>query len=328
MMRTQLILLHDCSVGLVAAIERDGPLLCASTAAGSVYLKKPPAIAPETGSAPLPRESIQAIDHGLVLSCEYDDITSWDSIQLELQQVAVAIQLVKPSRLFLEYWLQLDESGEPEFADTCVRDLGILMGPEPCLLYQMHNVIEEVDVRRGLGFLSNLAKALDRSQGSWEHPLLAIHRAVVFFCQGYTVKPDDSIQFLWTAGLDCLYTSKLDRNKQGSKEICARIEKLLGAATIPYDAVQLPPNQRERGRLPVTTVAPDIFKLRNAFAHGNPIPDGGCLSARVAELESGYAYQLLEQTEILLRLSLLKILEDQVLFETFSDAHKLDAYFV
>ena len=327
MMRTQLILLHDCSDALVAAIERDGLLLCTSTAAGSVYLRKPPAIAPGTGCAPLPRESVQAIDHGLVLSCEYDDITSWDSIRHELQQVAVAIQLVKPSGLFLEYWLQLDESGEPEFADTCVRDLGLLMCPEPYLQYQMHNVIEEVDVRRGLGFLSNLAKTLDRSQGSWEHPLLAIHRAVVFFCQGYTVNPNEPSQFLWAAGLDCLYASKLVKNKQGSKEICARIEKLLGAATIPYDAIQLPRNQRGRKTLPLTTVAHDIFELRNAFAHGKSIPDRNWLSARDAELESGYAYQLREQTEILLRLSLLKILEDQVLFETFSDAHKLDAYF-
>jgi hypothetical protein len=269
---------------------------------------------------------VGAIDDCLALSCEYDDPKSWDGVRRELQRAAVAIQLAKPSRLFLEYWLQLNESGEPELAGTCVRDLGLLPSPEPYLQYQIHNVIEEADVRRALGFLPNLAKALGGSHGSWEHPLLAIHRAVVFFCQGYTVKPDDPRQFLWAAGLDCLYASKLDRNKQGSKEICARIEKLLGAMK-PYEAIQLPSNQRGRKKLPVTTVAHDIFELRNAFAHGKPIPDRSWLRARDAELETGYAYQLLEQTELLLRLSLLKILEDQVLFETFSDAHKLDAYF-
>ena len=36
---------------------------------------------------------------------------------------------------------------------------------------------------------------------------------------------------------------------------------------------------------------------------------------------------MLEQTEILLRLTLLRILEDQMLFDTFSDPHLLDAYF-
>jgi hypothetical protein len=201
------------------------------------------------------------------------------------------------------------------------------MGPEPYLRYQMHNVIEVVDVRRALGFLSNLAKALGASQGSWEHPLLAIHRAVVFFCQGYTARPDDAIQFLWAAGLDCLYASKLDKSKQSSREISTRIEKLFGAAAIPYDAIHLPRNQRRRRKLPVATVALDAFKLRNAFAHGKPIPDRNWLGASASEPETGYAYQLLEQTELLLRLSLIKILEDQVLFETFSDPHKLDAYF-
>ena len=43
--------------------------------------------------------------------------------------------------------------------------------------------------------------------------------------------------------------------------------------------------------------------------------------------ETGYGYQLVEQTEILLRLSLLAILENVTLFSTFSDPKLLDAYF-
>jgi hypothetical protein len=295
---------------------------CARALSGPVHLRQPPAIVPKTGSVPLPCGSVRAINRSMALSCEYSNGTLLDSVRHELQQVAIAIQLVKPSRLFLELWLQLDGNGLPKFADTSVRDLG-LMGPEPYLRYQQHNVIDEADMRRALGLLPNLAKALDRSQGSWEHSLLSIHRAVIFFCQGYTVKPDDPRQFLWAAGLDCLYASKLDRSKQGSKEICARIKKMLGAAMKPYDEIHLPFHQQGRKNLPLGNVAPDIFKLRNAFAHGLPIPDTNWLG----EYEKGYAYQLLEQTEILLRLSLLKILEDPILFETFSDAKKLDAYF-
>jgi len=43
--------------------------------------------------------------------------------------------------------------------------------------------------------------------------------------------------------------------------------------------------------------------------------------------EGGYAYQLIEQTEIALRLTLIKLLEDQAFFDIFSNATKLDAHF-
>jgi len=326
-MKTQLILLRDCSRELVAAVAQHGPFLFATTPVGSVYLRNPPAIAPGVGRVPLMSESVREIERSMALSCECGDDVSFDVVRHELQQVAVAIQLVKPSRLFLELWLQLDGDGEPEYADRSVRDFGILSGPELYLQYQQHNTVEEVDLNRALGLLPRVAKALDRSTGSWEHLALPIHRAMIFFCQGYTVRPDDPIQFLWAAGLDCLYASKLDRKKQGSREICSRMGKLLGAGMKPYDEVSLPTHQEGRKKLPIEVVAPDIFKLRNAFAHGLPIPDANWLGALGRPLQEGYAYQLLEQTEILLRLSLLKILEDQRLFETFTDGAKLDSYF-
>jgi hypothetical protein len=325
-MKTQLILLCDCSRELSAAVVQHGPILCATTPVGSIHLRIPPALTPGSGRVPLTAESIKAIERTMALSCEYEDDVGL-AVRHELQQVGVAIQLAKPTRLFLELWLQLDGEGEPEYADRSVRDLGILLGPEPYLQYQQHNTIEELDLNRAFGLLPRVAKALDRSKGSWEHLALPIHRAVIFFCQGYAVKPDDPIQFLWAAGLDCLYASKLDRKKQGSREICSRLGKLLGAGMKPYDQVSLPVHQEGRNKFPIEVVAPDIFKLRNAFAHGLPIPDANWLGAPGRPFEQGYAYQLLEQTEILLRLSLLKILEDQGLFETFADGAKLDSYF-
>jgi hypothetical protein len=58
-----------------------------------------------------------------------------------------------------------------------------------------------------------------------------------------------------------------------------------------------------------------------------PIPDAVWLSTKGRPFESGYAYQLWEQTEIALRLTLLRILEDQTLFDTFSDFALLDSFF-
>ena len=70
-----------------------------------------------------------------------------------------------------------------------------------------------------------------------------------------------------------------------------------------------------------------IFWLRNANVHGAPIPDPAWLSDVQDPEESGYAYQLMEYTEILLRESLLLILENQVIFDVFVDARRLDANF-
>jgi hypothetical protein len=326
-MKTQLILLCDCSRELCTAVAQHGPILCATTPVGSIYLRIPPALAPESGRVPLTAESIKAIERSMALSCEYEDDVNFNAVRHELQQVAVAIQLAKPTRLFLGLWLQLDADGKPEYTDRSVRDFGILSGPAPYLQYQQHNTIEAADLKCAFSLLPRVAKALDSSNGSWEHLALPIHRAIIFFCQGYAVRPDDPIQFLWAAGLDCLYASKLDRKKQGSREICSRLGKFLGAGMKPYDGVSLPMHQEGRKRLPVEVVASDVFKLRNAFAHGLPIPDADWLGVPGRPFEQGYAYQLLEQTEILLRLSLLKILEDQQLFETFTDRAKLDLYF-
>jgi hypothetical protein len=70
-----------------------------------------------------------------------------------------------------------------------------------------------------------------------------------------------------------------------------------------------------------------IFWLRNATVHGAAIPDVAWLSDAHAPRESGYAYQLMECSEILLRESLLRLMEDQALFETFINPNRLDAFF-
>ena len=61
--------------------------------------------------------------------------------------------------------------------------------------------------------------------------------------------------------------------------------------------------------------------------HGGPIPDLNWLSQPNDPLESSYAYQLLECSEILLRESLLRLLEDVNLFEAYIDPVRLDASF-
>jgi hypothetical protein len=325
--RSQLLLLRDCSSSLVQTVDSSGPIQCVSQPI-PVSLTRPPRIDPETGRVPLTAESLREIGRLLTLRCDFDTrFPGGVHARHTMDVFAIALQLVKPTRAFLQLRLQLDHLTMPELVSSPVRQLGFLIDSGVYLKYQQHNVLEEADVRRATGFAPMVATALDSRYGSWDHPVLPIHRALVFFCQGYSVTPSDPRQFLWAAGLDCLYASKLNRGKQGSSEITKRIETLLSASLIPYDTVALPIHQRPRLRSTVAGISKDAFKLRNAFAHGLSIPDPKWLTLPGQPEETGYGYQLVEQTEILLRLSLLAILENVTLFSTFSDPKLLDAYF-
>jgi hypothetical protein len=328
MTKTQLILLTSCSDELKETIVKDGPIMFPCTLA--VALSLPPKIAAEAGRVPLRKTVIERIEkNSIAIACTYNaDIVADSTVKHQLEVVAIAFQLVKPTVYFLCLRLQLDNDNLTEMVDRPVSDLDRFL-PEAYLEYQQHNVVSEADVKRTTGLIPRLSKALDPAHGSWDHPLLPIHRAVMFLCQGYSVTPTTSNQFLWAAGLDCLFASKLDRNKQGSAEIARRMGVLLGSTLKLYEAdtVSIPVHQTTRTHMELGNVSRDIFKLRNAFAHGLSIPNIAWLSAMGQPRESGYAYQLLEQTEIALRLTILRILEDETLFQTFADSARLDSYF-
>jgi hypothetical protein len=328
MTKTQLILVTSCSDELKETIAKSGPIMFPGTFA--VALSLPPKIAAEAGRVPLRKTVIEKIEkNSIAIVCRYNaDIVANSAARHQLGVVAIALQLVKPTVYFLSLRLQLDNDNLTETVDRPVSDLDRFL-PEAYLEYQQHNVISKADVQRATGLIPRLSKALDPAHGSWDHPLLPIHRAVVFFCQGYSVASTTSNQFLWAAGLDCLFASKLDRNKQGSPEIARRMGVLLGSTLKLYEAdtVSIPVHQTTRTHMELGNISRDIFRLRNAFAHGLPIPNIAWLSALGQPRESGYAYQLLEQTEIALRLTILRILEDETLFQTFADSARLDSYF-
>jgi hypothetical protein len=328
MTKTQLILVTSGSDELKEKIVADGPIVLPGTPA--VALSLPPRIIAETGRVHLRQTVVETIEgNSVALVCQYETGVIADKVvRHHLDIVAIALQLVKPTEYFLDLWLQLDGDNLTEMVAHPVSDLDRFI-TEPYLQYQRHNVIIESDVQRATGLVPRLSKALDPAYGSWDHPFLPTHRAVMFFCQGYSVTPTTPNQFLWAAGLDCLYASKLDKKKQGSAEITRRMGALLGTTLKLYEAdtVSVPAHQTTRTPVELGNVSRDIFRLRNAFAHGLPIPDAAWLSVSGQPLESGYAYQLWEQTEIALRLTLLRILEDQTLFDTFSDSTLLDSFF-
>src|SRR5258705_6969129 len=184
-----------------------------------------------------------------------------------LQDVAISFQLVRPVDEFADYWLwyNYDQGRAIQYSPNLTLPEN-LSGPS--LQYQQIHATHQTDVMRAVAFLPLLARAMEMHHGSWTHPCTSVHRALVFFCQGYSVGLEPLPQLLWAAGLDSLYASKLDRNRQGAREISRRLQQVFGANFELYNAptVHLPANQN-RPRLILQNIAHHIFWLRNASIH-------------------------------------------------------------
>jgi len=200
---------------------------------------------------------------------------------------------------------------------------------DPYLRYQQHHTITPSDVERAIKLVPRLLQVWEPSHdGSWVHPFGSFHRAVSFFVEGYSIGSCILRQVLWAAGLDCLFSSKLKRSLQGAKTISQRLQKFFGHNFNPYhaDTVKVPISQQRSPLVRLDCIGEHILWLRNAYMHGLPL-NANWLSNQGDPEESGYAYLLFECTEILLRVTLLKILEDSTLLEVFKDPAKLDNHF-
>jgi hypothetical protein len=312
--RAQYLFLRHASDELADAVRERGRIDCGS----SIHVACLPADLQEKFKS-----------FRLTFVCEYDSSGQTDGDVLHsLKNAAISLQLVRPVSDFLRYWVprDLDTARKMEQAALHLP----IPGPDPYLRYQQHHQIEMSDIQRLKKILPSVQKA--RSQGgpaglwdSWTHPDLPIHRALVFFGQGYGVNLGELRQPLWAAGLDSLYASKLKRSLQSPDVILKRVEIFLGSNFQPYKAVAVPGHQR-RPSLRVAEIVKDIFRLRNDYMHGCKISDPRWLSG-ATDPENGYAYQLVECTEILLRFSLLKILDNPRYYKIFRDPNRLDQFF-
>ena len=230
------------------------------------------------------------------------------------------LHLVKPTRNFGQFKLSLNDKNEVESYSAPVDNVA---SEDPFLKYQQWNTILHEDLIKAKALYPQVLRALEirAGLGSWEHPVGPIHRAMVFFIQGYIFGRGELSLILWAAGIDCLFAS---RNERGAQVIADRLKRFLGEKFEPYQAVNPKP---KRSPLQLDSIARDIFLLRNAYMHGEPIPSGEWLSKENEPIEHGYGYQLLECTEIILRECLMRILYQEETVEIFRDKEKLRGYF-
>jgi hypothetical protein len=329
--KTEYLLFCDASRELLASIQASGAISLSAmppisitrpTVTGGSFLET-------MFNASQVNAILDAVRRCAALSYSYDPTTATaqERVMDTLIHAHVAFQLVKPTRWFGKYWFRTDDAGHIE---SMSNSLGMihLDNPLPYLWYQQHNTISPEDVELVRRILPRLLHAFSPAigSGSWTHPSGSVHRALVLFAQGYLTEMFGELrQFLWAMGLDCLFSSKIDKRKRGAQTIDQRLRMLLGAEFAPYKDVLMPGHQT-RPEHKLWSIARDVFALRNAVAHGLVIPDAW-LTPPGRHPYVGYAYQLAECTEILLRRTLLIILNDQRMFDIFVDSRKLDRYF-
>jgi hypothetical protein len=331
-MKTQCYVFLDPSRELLRTIDDGGPLSLLATPA--VLLARPVVSADKCmGLTFLPKvvdEVLETIRERAALSCSFDPAAhKSEDVRRTLNHIGLAVQLAKPTRSFGEHWFQLDDGLSIEqYAPSLA---GIQSTAYPYLEYQQHHQITlEEDIELVKRCLPRLQQALApvAGSGSWGHPCGPVHRALVLFAEGYLPEIFGELpQYLWAMALDCLFSSKTDKSKRGAHTIGQRLKILFGAEYEPYKSPHITvPGHQKRPVHKLCNIVGDIFRLRNACAHGLPIPEAW-LTGTGKPLHDGYAYQLCECTEILLRQTLHLILTEQKLFDVFVDSRKLDRYF-
>jgi hypothetical protein len=328
-MKTQCSLLMDRSTELSQAVD-NGPI--ALSTGPTVSLVRPTVNGDKwMGLTFVPQivdDALRAIRECVGISCCFDPVTdNPDNVKAALRDIDIAFQLAKPTRSFAKHWFQLDANLNIE---NCKPSLARIGSGGAYLAYQQCHQVTLEDVEIVKKCLPRLRQAFVpvTTSGSWGHPAGPVHRALVLFAQGYLPEMFQELrQYLWAMALDCLLSSRIDKTKRGARTVNQRLKILFGAEFEPYKSPRIAvPIGQGRPVHKLSNIALDIFQLRNACAHGLPIPEAW-LTHRDEPEYSGYAYQLSECTEILLRQTLLLILGDQRLFDVFVDNRKLDKYF-
>jgi len=160
---------------------------------------------------------------------------------------------------------------------------------------------------------------------AYEAEDLPLRRAIRILELGYISEFLDVKQLMWVTALDALFTSA---EHWGSDLAARRIRHFVGSDTRIYEPADFLPYVTVPS-LTVGDVIPDIYRLRNKFAHGEWVPkeflDRPSYTGKAGE-DLNYADVLLEATGIILRMSLIRILRNNLLV-VFRTKDALDWYF-
>jgi len=262
--------------------------------------------------------TLKRIKHGLV----HRHIGSGDHEEREasrtrVEQVMACLRVIRPTR---EIGSMLD--GHLEQEEFVIDSINTLHE-----MVEVPNIQKLYDIR--LKDLLALQELAPRFLHAFATDCWRIKMATQFYQAGHFSSGNlwKIRYFLWTSALEALYTST-EREHNGKLVSCERIKFFLGEDTRIYS------NDEEQyaylGSPPQFTVGDlvgDCYKIRNFIAHGARIPDRWFDEGRSGLGEPvRYAEVLLEAASVMVRLTIIKILRDN-LVEAFTPKRGADRYF-
>jgi hypothetical protein len=228
-----------------------------------------------------------------------------------LSKVFIGLRIVRPSRIPYQYLharVQSNGALDPSAFSRAEVPLTVL----PCDTWTPIR-------RKDADLLKAIAPTLLKAYAINCQP---VKRAMRILETGYVSPFVDVKQLMWVTGLESLFTST---TYNGASVAMNRIRRFLGSKTQIYEQTDFPVTM-SLPSLTLKNVLGDIYRVRNRLAHGEWVPEEFLKRPGYAGGPKSYADVLVEATGVVLRLALIKILNESLL-ETFGDKDKLDRYF-
>jgi hypothetical protein len=145
------LFLPDRSRDLEAEVGANGPVILSH--APQLKIGAVPNITDASGL--IVQQDLNVLSSPLALLCEYDPTKNKsDEVAHFVKNAGIALQLIKPTRYFLEYWMLLDSTGKIKTVSATSRDAYLqMLSRNPTLRYQQANTISPADARKTAGIL-------------------------------------------------------------------------------------------------------------------------------------------------------------------------------
>jgi hypothetical protein len=238
-----------------------------------------------------------------------------------LRKIAACLRLIRPMRqpALMIRGVVREEDASFDVSGFDLPSEHFLDVPEVQKLFKLRNRDAE-DLRV---FAAQFLEAMRPESEFWKFRMAVQFHELGHFQSGDAWK---ARYLLWCSAIESIFTSHT-RENQGTLVATSRIKWLLGQGTSIYPPGDLT-NLVHDPSLTVGDTVGDLYELRNLIAHGDRVPDA-YFNEHLREGLNGGVQRLEvlnEAASFVIRTSLLKILNDQLL-PHFVGADSADAFF-
>jgi hypothetical protein len=254
------------------------------------------------------------VDNGILIGEHHYSVRSRDLVKM----LAACLRLIRPMRqsALVVHGKIRDDDQSFDVRGFDIPPAHLIEVPEVQKLFMLRDQDADALRRYAAQFLNGMRGEF------WKFRM-----AVQFHDLGHFQTLDWKARFLhWCSAIESIYTTH-HREHQGKLLATTRIKWFIGQNTSIYAPGDLMDLIRDPG-ITVGQIVDDLYDLRNFMAHGDRVPDPYFRDDLRIGLDGGVkrVEVLLEAASFIVRMSLLKILRDNLLMH-FADAGPAEGYF-